>query len=127
MDAASDPPQGRKVVNRLEGTEGTIEVVDVEGPAVRLCSAETGGAWQTIDVGAGIHGGEPITAGVLDLVDALKTGREPVLSARKALQATEVIFATYESSRRQGRVDLPLAIEDSPFLSMLNSGRVSVA
>jgi hypothetical protein len=68
---------------------------------------------------------EDIPAAILDLVDALKTGREPQLSARKALQATELIFATYESSRRRGRVDLPLEIEDSPFLSMLESGVIS--
>jgi len=59
---------------------------------------------------------------VLDLIDCLKTGREPVLSGRKALQATELIFATYESSRRHARAYLPLEIEDSPFLSMLEAG-----
>ncbi len=56
---------------------------------------------------------------MLDLIDALKTGREPELSARKAIQATELIFATYESSRKRGRVDLPLQIDDSPFLAMI--------
>jgi hypothetical protein len=59
---------------------------------------------------------------VLDLIDALKTGREPELAGRRALQATELIFATYESSRRRGRIDLPLTIEDSPFLSMVEEG-----
>jgi pimeloyl-ACP methyl ester carboxylesterase len=59
---------------------------------------------------------------VLDLIDALKTGREPELSGHRALQATELIFATYESSRRRARVELPLDIEDSPLLSMLNNG-----
>ena len=42
----------------------------------------------------------------------------PVLSARKALQATEVIFATYESARRDARVDLPLEVEVDPFTHM---------
>jgi hypothetical protein len=51
----------------------------------------------------------------------LKTGREPELAGRRALQATELIFATYESSRKRGRVDLPLQIEDSPLLSMLQA------
>jgi hypothetical protein len=51
-----------------------------------------------------------------------------MLSARKALQATELIFATYESSRSRQRVDLPgigmpsLNIEDSPLKSMLEGG-----
>lgn len=37
-------------------------------------------------------------------------------------RCTELIFATYESSRRRGRVDLPLEVEDSPLLSMLEEG-----
>jgi UDP-N-acetylglucosamine 3-dehydrogenase len=57
---------------------------------------------------------EVVGRGVLDLIDALKTGREPELSARRALRATELIFATYESSRRGGRVELPLEALASP-------------
>ena len=65
---------------------------------------------------------EAIVAAVLDLVDAVKTGREPELSGRKALQATELIFATYESSRRRAKVMLPLEEEDSALLAMLDEG-----
>jgi UDP-N-acetylglucosamine 3-dehydrogenase len=46
------------------------------------------------------------------------------LAARRALQATEIIFATYESCRRRGRVDLPLKQKDSAYLSMLESGEM---
>jgi len=60
--------------------------------------------------------------GIADLLDALEDGHEPLLSARHALQATELIFASYESSRRRGRVDLPLTIDDSPLLTMLERG-----
>jgi UDP-N-acetylglucosamine 3-dehydrogenase len=116
--------------NRLLGTKGQIEVQVRDGPDLRLRSEETAGRWQVFElseIGTGYeqwcrHVGDSI----LDVVDALKTGREPELSVRKALQATELIFATYESSRRRGRVDLPLEIDDSPFLSMLNSGAISV-
>lgn len=59
--------------------------------------------------------GELVGQGVLDVIDALKHGREPELSARRALRATEVLFATYESSHRGGRIDLPLAALASPF------------
>jgi UDP-N-acetylglucosamine 3-dehydrogenase len=111
--------------NRLIGTEGVIEVGVQDGPQLRIRSTETGYQWQEVEVANRIHGDDHVIAAVLDLVDALKTGREPVLSARKALQATEMIFATYESSRRRGRVDLPLEIEDSPFLSMLEAGDMS--
>jgi predicted dehydrogenase len=112
--------------NRLMGTEGEIEVGVGDGRAIRLRNAETGGQWQDIDVGEGIHGPDHVVAAILDLVDALKAGREPELSGRKALQATELIFATYESSRRRGRVDLPLEADDSAFLAMLESGAVLV-
>ena len=61
---------------------------------------------------------------VLDLIDCLESGAEPRLSARKALQATELIFATYESSRRRGRVVLPLDAEDSALITMLKEGQI---
>jgi predicted dehydrogenase len=115
-------PDDTACANRLIGTLGTIEVGVRSGPQLRLRSAQSDGAWQAIEVSTGIHGHAHVVSAVLDLVDALKTGREPELSARKALQATELIFATYESSRRRARVELPLEIEDSPLLSMLAAG-----
>jgi predicted dehydrogenase len=115
-------PEGVACANRLIGTRGTIEVGVRSGPELRLRSVETGGAWQEIDVSSGLHGHAHVVAAVLDLVDALGRGREPELSGRKALQATELIFATYESSRRRARVELPLEIDDSPLLSMLAAG-----
>jgi len=116
-----EPTKSITCANRLIGSEGTIEVGVHDGPLVRLRSASTGYVWKEIEVDGGIHGTELNVAAVLDLVDALKNGREPQLAARKALQATELIFATYESSRRRGRVDLPLEIDDSPLLTMLNT------
>ncbi len=108
--------------NRLVGSGGTIEVGVKDGPDLRYRNADTGGRWREVEGVAGLHGEEHVSAGIRDLVDCIGTEREPVLSARKALRATELIFATYESSRRRGRVDLPLEIEDSPFQAMLDSG-----
>jgi predicted dehydrogenase len=109
-----------RAVNRLIGSDGTIEVTLGHGPPLRMWGKGQS-AWQEVDVpnreGSDLE--EPIQLGILDLIDALKTGREPELSGRKALQATELIFATYESSRRRGRVDLPLEIKDSPLMAML--------
>ncbi len=106
--------------NRLIGSDGTIEISLGGGAALRAWSKGQS-AWQAVDVdlGSGSDLHEPIEQGVLDLIDALKSGREPELSGERALRATELIFATYESSRRRGRVDLPLEIEDSPLLAML--------
>jgi UDP-N-acetylglucosamine 3-dehydrogenase len=112
--------------NRLIGTEGVIEVDVQGGPVLRYKNLETGGLWREIDEGS-IHGPEHFDAAIFDLADALKTGREPMLSARKALQTAELIFATYESSRSRQRVDLPLQVEDSPLKSMLEEGVLTTA
>ncbi len=101
--------------NRLIGSGGTIEVGVREGPSVRLRNTDTGGAWQEVEVAGGMRGGNLHAEGVVDAIQALKDGREPELSGRRALRATELIFATWESSRRRARIDLPLDIEDSPF------------
>jgi len=109
--------------NRLVGTDGVIEVGHSREIPLRT-RTKGQNEWQTVELAGGLHGEDYVKLAVLDVIDALKTGREPELAARKALQTTELIFATYESSRRRGRVDLPLDIEDSPFLSMLESGEM---
>ncbi len=53
----------------------------------------------------------------MDAVESLKFGRETALSSRKVIKATELIFATYESARRGGRIDLPLVADDSTVLA----------
>ena len=113
----------------MAGVVYELEVVQKQvgvrgGPLLRVRNLETGGAWQEIDVGAPETWADVVGAAIQGTVDALRAGQEPELSARKALQATELIFATYESSRRRGRVDLPLEIEDSPLLSMIDSGEI---
>ena len=110
---------------RLYGSEGILEMGHSEDTPLRLLGKGQG--WTKIETSEGIHGLDKVALGVLDLVDALKTGREPELAGRRAFRATELIFGTYESSRRRGRVDLPLMIEDSPFLSMVESGELTTA
>ncbi|MBI2191324.1 MAG: Gfo/Idh/MocA family oxidoreductase [Planctomycetes bacterium] len=108
--------------NRILGTEGVIEVGVPNGPACRYRS-QSHTEWQVPSLPD-----EPwysaIAEGIADAIDALHGQREAELSGRKALQATELIFATYESSRRRARVDLPLKIEDHPLVSMLERGEV---
>lgn len=106
---------------RLTGSEGVIEIGFSQEEPLRMRGAGDG-ALKVIPVREGIHGMDYVERGVHDLIDALKTGREPELSGRRALRATEIIFATYESSRRRGRVDLPLEIDDSPLLAMVADG-----
>jgi predicted dehydrogenase len=114
------------LTNRLIGDAGTIEVGHSQEVPLRIWRAGDSG-WRPVEVASGMHGMDYVELGVIDLIDALKTGREPEMSARRALRATELIFATYESSRRRGRVELPLTIEDSPLLAMIEAGVVPAA
>jgi predicted dehydrogenase len=111
--------------NRLVGTEGIIDVgVNPDGPILRV-RRKGSAEWEVIDVGEEtLHGPNFIHRALADVVGSLQTGREPELSARKALNATEIIFACYESSRRRGRVDLPLTISDNPLQAMVESGEL---
>jgi UDP-N-acetylglucosamine 3-dehydrogenase len=128
-DAFMDPKleiREERCGNRLIGTEGTIEVGVSGGPSLRVRNLDSDGAWQEVDVGDAESWADVVGAAIQDTVDALRAGRVPPLSADNALRATELIFATYESSRRRGRVDLPLEIEDSPLLSLVESGEIAV-
>lgn len=105
---------------RLIGAEGTIELREGDKPLWVRGRGDS--KWKTPKVVGGLHGGDAVGWAVHDLVDAFIAKKEPELSARKALQCTEVIFATYESSRARGRVNLPLKSKDSAYLSMLENG-----
>ncbi len=105
---------------RLIGSEGVIELRNEEQPLWVRGKGDS--KWKQPRIDQGLHGGEAVAMAVRDMLDALAAGREPELSARRALQTTEVIFATYESSRRRGRVDLPLKPKDSAYLAMLADG-----
>jgi predicted dehydrogenase len=114
---------GGRASNRLIGSKGIIELNVPGGPPIRVMEESSSG-WKVPSLDGVVPPGGDTTLSVLDLIDCLKTGREPVLSGRKALQATELIFATYESSRRRARIYLPLDIEDSPLISMLEAGTI---
>jgi predicted dehydrogenase len=105
---------------RALGSEGILELHG-QPPHVRLKGGRGGAVAPEVE-GEGKQGGNAISRGIADLIESLEVGRSPRLAADNALRATEVIFAAYESARRRGRVDLPLAIDDSPFRAMLDAG-----
>jgi len=107
---------------RLTGNEGSIELQNAQ-PHLRL-RGKGDPDWRLVETDEGLHGGIAIDRAIADLVSCLDSGAEPELSSHKAIRCTEVIFATYESSRRRGRVDLPLEGEDSAFLTMLEAGQI---
>ena len=110
------------LINRIVGTEGVIEVRPGRNDVLLRVFPE--GEWSEPDL-AEVEHDDATVMSVVDLAAALDEGREPELSGRKALQATELIFATYESSRRRGKVELPLDVDDSALISMLESGDIS--
>ena len=87
---------GENVVNRLIGTDGIIELGAPDAPSIRVLSTKSR-AWKVPNLDGVVPEGAEKTLPMRDLIDCVKTGREPELSGRKALQATELIFATYES------------------------------
>lgn len=103
---------------RAVGTEGQLELREVKDAYLRIWRKGESD-WKNIATCEGLSGDIAVERAVLDAIHCLKTGREPELAARKALQSSEVMFATYESSRRGGRIDLPLTIEDSPLADMI--------
>lgn len=102
---------------RLIGDDGIIEI-GWQDPWLRI-RGKGDPNWLTIPTDEGIHDNVGMDRAAADLVQSLDTGDRPLLSSHNALKATEILFAVYESSRRRGRVDLPLEQEDSALLAMI--------
>ena len=109
---------------RLVGERGLIEIGFAE-PWLRI--RRTGQAeWEVVDTGESIHDDKAIHRGVTEMLACLENGGVPQLDSSRALRATEVIFATHESVRRRGRVDLPLPAGRCAMLEMVASGELKV-
>jgi predicted dehydrogenase len=112
---ATSMEEGWPLSTRIVGTNGMIEAALRQDP-LRVWAGGKG-EWETIELEGDRSLQGTVARGVVDLVEALKDGREPELSSRKVLQATELIFATYESARHGGRIDLPLTAPDATILA----------
>ncbi len=137
---------------RLVGTDGEIELGAADGSQLRMRRLD-GSGWTTVGTkGDSVSGNQksylregirrlddrlplPVTLpgfvpnhlelAIEDVVHSLDGGTESALSGRNALDATELIFAAWESSRRRGRVDLPLDIDDNPLETMVEEGELT--
>jgi predicted dehydrogenase len=116
---------GEKCSNRIIGTKGMIETEISGGPRVRVLR-EGSKSWEAPSLEGVVPAGGDTTLSVLDAIDCMQTGRAPTLGTDNAIRSTELIFATYESSRKRTRVKLPITIEDSPLLQMLGKHRGKV-
>ncbi len=109
-------------VLRLIGERGVIEIL-FDAPWLRI--RRSGQAdWEIVDTGENIHDDKAIYRGIAEALDCLGTGAVPQLASERALRATEIMFATAESARRRGRVDLPLPPGPDAMLSMLAAGEL---
>ncbi|WP_236035679.1 Gfo/Idh/MocA family protein [Haloarcula rubra] len=116
----------------LRGTTGEIRIDVDEGPMLEVAH---GGDRRAVDVdGETMHvtGSEDDRYGsafqdrsASEVVDAFEEDREPVISGRRGLNTAEILFAGYESVRRNGRVDLPAEIDGHPLEEMVESGRLT--
>lgn len=149
---ASTAEEGDTVVDaylRIVGEDGVIEIQADDGTALRV---RTDGGWKTIDTDENVYGPTPglpsaalrkITGfvpgvdwpptppthyelAIEHLVSSLKTGEEPIISGRRVLRGTELVFASWESARRRGRVHLPLETDDNPLERMYEEGQLHV-
>jgi len=113
--------------NRLVGTGGVIEVgpSGQEGPPALRIRRHGDENWEAVETEDGLHSWKFIDRVIAENVRCLQEGDRPELCAENALNATEVIFATWESARKRGRVDLPLDIDDNPLESMVESGALT--
>ncbi len=97
---------------RFTGSQGRIEIGATGWDSLRIWSKGQSD-WEDIDTKLPEGALDSFACAFTDIAESLRDGREPELSARKALMATELIFATYESARRGRRVDLPADFEDA--------------
>ena len=117
-----DTPRLGKLAERegfvIHGTEGRMDIHVSNGPRLRVRRfGQASDEWPELPPAQ-----DATVLATLNLLECLDSGREPELSSRRALRATELIFATYESSRRRARVDLPLEVEDSALITGLEDG-----
>ena len=114
---------------RIHGTTGVIELAWSPTPGPMLRYRALGDAdWTPVDCeGESLHGPGFIDRAIADVIDCHLSGRECELCARHALNATEIIFGCYESSRARKRIDCPLDVDDNPLVAMIDYGDVPFA
>jgi predicted dehydrogenase len=106
---------------RLVGSAGVVEVVPDDGPPLRV--RRDGEGWESVDVDPEILA--LVDRGIDDALDALDGDGRSELRAENALKTAEILFAGHESSRRHGRVELPLTgVYDHPLEGLLEDGEI---
>lgn len=99
------------------GTDGEIELGAPGGPGIRMRTNASGGDWITPEA---TSSGGPVQ----DLMESIEQNREHRSSGYQGRATFEVLMAIYESSRRRGRIRLPLEEKESPLTLMIQEGLI---
>ncbi len=112
--------------HRCVGSEGVIELGSARGALTYRTWGD--GTWIEVDTeGEGMHLNSYIERAITDAVSNFQTGTWSMMNMYNALNATEQIFACWESARRRARVDIPVDIDDNPLSAMVDSGDLQPA
>jgi predicted dehydrogenase len=113
---------------QIYGSRGVIELIEGTLPSVQYLGdpswspGRSGASWQHVS-SAGIGKPEPLkgpryqarhTLGILDLLDAIESGREPSCGMHEGRGVVEMIAACFESHRIGAPVQLPLKSRANP-------------
>ena len=102
---------------RVVGADGFVEVF--WGGDVKRAVKYSDPSWMFPAVVAASEHEEMIGL-VTNAIDAYESGAEPELSYKKAMKASEILFAFYESARTHKRVTLPLTgVTGNPLFELL--------
>jgi len=103
--------------NRIVGTDAVIERPNSDTFRIRRWED---GEWNDVDC----TGNDNDQRAITEVVDALEEDREPDISGKNVLPASDLVFGIRESSRRRGRVDLPLTLDEDPLAAMVEAGEL---
>jgi len=108
----TEPRKGDVTYIRVIGENGLMEIFPHGPKGLRVLRDGGTGTWENppLDVPNTVQDhGQAVQKSLEHAVDCLKSGEHPLHSGTHALKATELIYATFASAKRNQRIDLPLA------------------
>ncbi|MDX2065735.1 MAG: Gfo/Idh/MocA family oxidoreductase [Fimbriimonadaceae bacterium] len=103
---------GWPVQIRAVGSRGVIEIGATGWDSYRIW-AEGSPTWVEHDTSLPEGTPSGFSQAIDEVARCLELGVESQLSARRALRATELIFAAYQSARGAGKVSIPMTFDDA--------------
>ncbi|WP_436927491.1 Gfo/Idh/MocA family oxidoreductase [Halosimplex amylolyticum] len=100
-EEGADALESENIFYRIVGTDGLIEVGRNNGSVRYHQNGDR--KWTAVDFDEEEDRGH--TGAINDALRGVETGREPELNGRNVLNATEISFEIWESSRRRSRVE----------------------